>query len=244
MSVNYNSMSQITITEKISNEKNLLYVQTGLAEILSNTDCKISSIHTSDRAKISIQCPEVYYQVIKMEILDMVSEIITVGYKYEFLKKEVKVSGLNESEKEILLTSLIAADFYDDKKWTLERYKDSEEISIDGVYNFRLEPLKKKWREVASYMPKVFLSEQLKDFIAYLIENKKKRAFVDDGRVYDHRYKRLKRCNLIEYKSLRTVREVLLSNCGEVELSGKIPEEDERYLKEFYGDKIIFSKDN
>lgn len=237
-------MSQITITEKVANERNLLYVQTGLSEILNNTDCKIISSKVADRARICVLCPDEYYQVLRMEILDMVSEIITVGYKYNFLKSQVKVSGLNESEKEILLTSLIAADFYDDKRWTFDRYKDCEEISIDGVYNFRLEPLRRKWRDVASYMPNVFLSEQLKDFISYLLENKKRRAFIDDGRVYDHRYKRLKRCNLMDYKSLRTLREVLLSNCGEVELSGKIPVEDEKYLKEFYGDKIIFSNDN
>ncbi len=90
-------------------------------------------------------------------------------------------------------------------------------------------------------MPQCFLSPQLKDFVGYLLENKKKRVYIDNGRVYDCHYKRLKRCALLGGDGVNVVREVLLSNCGEVEICGKIPEEDEYYLKEFYADKIIFS---
>ena len=59
--------------------------------------------------------------------------------------------------------------------------------------------------------------------------------------MYDSHYRRLKRSSLLEGDEIKIVREVLLSNCGEVELSGAIPKEDEYYLKEFYTDKIFFS---
>ena len=93
-------MSQIIITEKASHAKNIIYVQTCLSEMLSNVDCRIKSTECGDRAKITVDCPESYYEVIKTEIAEMVSEVVTVGYKYDFLKKEVKVGGLNEEEKE------------------------------------------------------------------------------------------------------------------------------------------------
>ena len=90
-------------------------------------------------------------------------------------------------------------------------------------------------------MPDVFMNSQRKDFISYLLENKKKRVYVDNGKVYDSHYRRLKRCELLSGNDAIIVREVILSNCGEVELAGKVDETDEKYLKEYYGDKIFFS---
>ena len=84
-------------------------------------------------------------------------------------------------------------------------------------------------------MPTCFVNSQLKDFISYLLENKKKRVYVDCGRVYDAHFKRLKRCSLLGGgDKVSIVREVLLSNCGEIELTGPLPADDEFYLKEFY----------
>ena len=84
-------------------------------------------------------------------------------------------------------------------------------------------------------------SRQLKDFISYMLEGRKKRVYVDDGKVYDAHYRILKRCALLGGEGARITREVLLSGGGEVELSGRLEEEDEYYLKEYYGDKIFFS---
>ena len=46
----------------------------------------------------------------------------------------------------------------------------------------------------------------------------------------------------IDGDKIKIIREALLSNCGVVEISGEIPKDDEYYLKEFYSDKIIFSR--
>lgn len=237
-------MTEITITESVKNQKNILYLQTGIIEKLSNTDCEVKVKNSNDRAEIKLLCPEQYLDVVKCEIVDMIAEVVVIGYKYEFLKNTLKICGLSEDEKEILLTSLISADLFEDKRWVIDQLKEYNEISIDGVYNFRLAPLKNKWNKVVGYMPSVFVSEQLNDFVGYLLENKTKRAYVSNGRVYDWRYVRLKRCNLLDYQSLKVIRELLFSNCGEVELKGKIPLEDENYIKAFYKDKIIFSADN
>jgi hypothetical protein len=66
-------------------------------------------------------------------------------------------------------------------------------------------------------------------------------VYVDSGKVYDSHYRRLKRSSLLDGEGVKIIREILLSNCGEVELNGSLPKEDEYYLKEFYSDKIIFS---
>lgn len=234
-------MISISITENQLNEENLLYVQSAVSEVAFHAGCTVKEQKISDRAKLVINCPEYYSDIIQTEIADTVAEIIAIKYKYEFFKKNLHVGGLSRVEKEILYTSLIAADLEDDKKYAYEKIKAYREIAVDGIYNFRLQALKKKWQDVVGCVPNCFLNTQLKEFITYLLENKKKRVYVDCGKVYDSHYRRLKRTSLLDGEKVKIVREVLLSNCGEVELNGEIPKEDEYYLKEYYTDKIIFS---
>lgn len=236
-------MSIISISEREENIENLLYVQSSMGELFTQSNSKINLLSSSDRVAINVDCPSEYEDIMRLEICDRVAEIIVIRYKYDFFKRAIRISGLSSEEKEILFTSLIAADLEDDKKYTFDRIKKFGEITIDGIYNFRLKPLQRKWEDVASYLPTYFLKSQLKEFICYLLENKRKRVYVDQGRVYDAHYRRLKRSSLLGGEKLSIIREVLLSNCGEVELSGSIPKEDEIYLKEFYKDKIRFSVD-
>ncbi len=235
-------MSIINLTESEYNKDNLFYLQSSLSELFLNTRCSVEEIEMGKRMKLSVVCPEFYSDVIYAEIIDKVAEIIVIKYKYEFFKKNISISGLNVEEREILLASLIAADLEDDKKYVIERLKSQTEIAIDGFFTFRLRALKNKWEDIVSYMPQYFINNQLKDFITYLIENKKSRVYVDCGKVYDSHFKRLRRSALLSGDNVKIIREILLSNCGEVEISGKIPEADEKYIKQFYGDKIFFSQ--
>jgi hypothetical protein len=234
-------MTQITITERAQNIDNVRYLRFGLDELFERTGCEVRTNTQSERVEFLVDCPDCYADVIRAEILDRAAEIIAIKYKYDYFKKNVQIGGLSSVEKELLLTSLISADLDDDKKYSFDRIKQSVEIAVDGIYDFRLRPLKNKWRDVAGYIPTCFLSGQLKEFVSYLIENKKKRVYVDNGRVYDWHYRLLKRSSLLDGEKVKIVREILLSNCGEVELSGDIPKDDEYYLKEFFNDKIIFS---
>ncbi len=234
-------MSIINLTENQFNKNNLYYIQTTLTELFMNTRCLVAERDASKRTMLTVTCPDHYSEMVSAEIIDKVAEIIVIKYKYDFFKKTLGIGGLNQKEKELLFAGLIAADLPEDKKYVIDRLKNQEEIALDGVYNFRLKPLKAKWEDIVSYMPTCFVSSQLRDFIGYLIENRKKRVYVDEGRVYDSHFRRLKRCSLLDGEELKIIREILLSNCGEVEISGKIPEEDEIYVRELFGDKIYFS---
>ncbi len=235
-------MAIISITENGTNENNLLYVQTSLAEIFTHSGCSVRLTNCDKRSILTVNCPDEYKDIIKVEIYDKAAEVIVIKYKNDFFKKTLRVQGLSQTEKEILIASLIAADLDDDKKYAFERFKADDEIAIDGIFNFKLKSLKKKWVDVAGYIPACFLNYQLKEFIGYLLENKKKPVYVESGRVYDSHYRRLKRSSLLDGESTLITREILLSNCGEIRLSGSLPKDDEFYLKEYYNDKIFFSE--
>ncbi|MBQ8427496.1 MAG: hypothetical protein IJX16_07055 [Clostridia bacterium] len=234
-------MTEITITEKDYNESNLLYIQSVMSELFSHADCSVRESVCNGRASLTISCPEYYVDIVRAELSDKVAEVIAIKYKYDYFKKSIKTLGLSKTEKEILYAGLIAADLDDDKKYSFERLKAYTDIAVDGIFNFRLQPLKNKWKDIVQYVPAGFMNTQLKEFVSFLIENKKKRVYIDCGKVYDCHYRRLKRSSLLDGDGVKIVREVLLSNCGEVELNGDIPKDDEYYLKEYYNDKIIFS---
>ncbi len=234
-------MTEFHLSECVRNEQGIAYVQTTLSELLEKTDCVCVKNQNCGRVLLTISCPEEYVDIVKAELCEKVAEIVAVSYKYSFFKENLKTGGLNAQEKELLITALIAADLKEDKKYSFDRYKLSNEIAIDGVFNFRLRALIKKWQEIISFMPPVFVNSQLVDFIGYLLENKNKKIFIDNGRVYDSHYRRLKRTALLPYSELNIVREALMADGGQIELSGEVPPADERYLKEFYGDKITFS---
>ena len=234
-------MINITITEKESAQENLTYLHSSAGDLLNRVGCTVRIIKIGGRIVFSVNCPECYADIIRSEIADKVAEIIAIKYKYDYFKSMILVGGLKSVEKEILYASLIAADLEDDKKYAFDRIKNSKVLAIDGVFNFCLKPLKKKWQDVADCIPQCFLREQLREFITYLLENKRKRVYIDKGVVYDNHYRMLKRSSLLDGENVKIVREVLLSNCGEIELDGNLPKEDEAYLKEYYKDKIFFT---
>ncbi len=230
----------VTITESQNNSSNIIYVKHALNEIISQAGGEIRTWMASNRVNLKIDCPEYYSEILKTEALDKICEIIAVKYKYQFFKKNIKIGGLTGDEKEILYASLIAADLDEDKKYTFNKIKGFDNLSVDGIFNFMLTPLKNKWNEIVSYLPPCFLGEQLKDFVSYLIEPRKNRVYVEGCSVYDNHYRRLKRCELLGGENTKLVRELILSNCGEIEVTGKIPELDEKYIREYYGDKVCF----
>ncbi len=235
-------MATLILTDRDIRENNLLYIQTALSEVFAQTDCKAMCKQSGSRSALIIDCPIICYDLIKDEVDDKAADVIVVNYKYEFFKELIRPEGLNKIERELLLTSLIAADIDDDKKYVLDKLKHQNECALDGIFNFRLRPLKKKWEEIAEYMPKYFINTQLKEFISYLIDGKNKKVFVSDKKVYDSHYRRLTKSRLLSDGECDIVKEVILSNCGQIELGSKIPDKDEYYLKEFYGDKVSLDR--
>ena len=231
----------IKISEQTSRINNLIYIQRELSELSILTGLNVT-LNTNDKiSELIISFLEDYYHLIKPEIEDRIGEIISIGYKYMFFKEKLKIGGLTAEQKELLYTGLIAADLEDDKKYAVNKLKTHTDYSIDGIFNFRMRPLIDKWNDILALMPNYFGENQLKDFIGFLLENKKKRIFVEEGKVYDIHFKRLLRSQLLDGNELKIIKEILLSNCGEVELKGNIPIDDEKYLKEFYRDRVYFS---
>lgn len=237
-------MAQIMLTERDYNQSNLNYICFSLSELFSQTNSVCELSRSGGRVALTVTCPEDYAEIIKKEVCDKAADVIAVNYKYDYFKKLISTTGLNAVEKELLLTSIIAADLDEDKRYVCSKIAGYGSVVLDGVFNFRLKPLKAKWQGIVNCMPEYFQDEQLKDFITYLLEDRKRKVFVEDDKVYDNHYRRLTKGELMDkgMQDGKIIREILLSGCGEVEVNCPLSKIDEHYLKEYFGDKITLGK--
>lgn len=237
-------MAQIIVTDKDTINNNFDYVRATLSELLIKVDAKIDIFTSGARKTLSVMVPDEYEITARVEIADKLAEIIAVGYKYNYFKNNVHVGGLSKVQTEIFLTALISADFDEDKAYAFSKLKNKSDFSLDGTFNFQMQPLKKKWSEIVSYMPGCFVQKQLNEFIGFLLENRIKKVYVDAGKVYDSHYRRLYRTMLLgDCSDASILREVMIAGGGEVEIIGNIEREEESFLKEFYLPRITFQKD-
>ena len=88
-------------------------------------------------------------------------------------------------------------------------------MAIDGIYNFRLKLLKEKWLEIAEMLPPFFTDEQLKDFLQFIVKDKKARVYIDDNFVYDAHYRKLIKTELFGDKT-SILKEIVLSGADEI----------------------------
>ncbi len=237
-------MKEIKITESKTKNRNIVYLYTTLGDVVNQINSQIILKNGNNRIELTIIVIEDYYDLLKQEIEDKIADIIAVSYKYDFFVKKIKTASLTSFERELLITALISADIDEDKKYVIKKLKNFTEYSIDGIFNFRMKPLKEKWSEVASYIPSTFLSKQVKDFIEYIVKDKNgKKVYYENGSVFDKKYNVLRRrelltnCNYDE----STIIEILLSGAGEVELGSPLSEKEEKIIKEIYGERLIFS---
>ncbi|HBF86870.1 MAG TPA: hypothetical protein DDW54_04230 [Clostridiales bacterium] len=234
-------MKEITVTDSAVRAESVTYIYERLKSLAEETGGE-AKLKFGARATIRIKCPSSFADFLRSETEDKIADVVAVNYKYVYFKKRIEAAGLSALDREILYSAIIAADVEDDKRYVVRKIRQFEEYPIDGLFNFRLQPLKRKWSEIAGYIPSYFSKSQLKEFVAYLIGEKRgKRARVDGGEVYDVNFNRLKRTLLTgKNEEGRIIREVILSACGDVDVMTKLPEKDEKYLREFYGKRAHF----
>ena len=229
-------MNQIIITENSLRKSNLTYISEALVDLFSHVDAKLNIKNGKIRSELTLRYNSDYHEIVLTEVADKIADVIAINYKYKYLKKGISVGGLSTNDKEVLLVALISADLEEDKKYIIKKLKSFNEYCIDGIFNFRMKPLKQKWNEILSYIPTTFGVSGLKEFISYLIKDKVGvKVYYENGKLYDKYYRELNRVNLIgEYDILTAMKEILLSGAGEVELETALPPLDDKYVKEFY----------
>ena len=232
---------ELIASESAARRKNVDYLYKTLCGPVDMAGGKATVSDDGTRCVFKASVPDGSFDFIRRGLEDKIADIIAVNYKYEYFLRHVKPAGLKDIEYDILLSALIAADIEEDKRYVTKMLACP--YAIDGSFVFTMKPLKKKWSEIAGYVPNYFCYEQLKDFVSYIVDEKKnRRVYVAGNGVFDGRYNKLIRADLAGGGEINVVKEIILSSSGEVELDCKLSEKEEFYLKDFFGDKIFFRK--
>ncbi|MBR2903550.1 MAG: hypothetical protein IKC37_02775 [Clostridia bacterium] len=167
-----------------------------------------------------------------------IAEVIAIGYKYDYFSRRLSLPLLTPRQKQLLCASLVSADLEEDKEYALKRLKGAECYSIDGVYNFRLGELRRRWEGVIDYIPRQFGESSLDDFVEFLVEEGEGTVYLKDGRLYDEGYRLLSRRLLLPEGDLAT--EILLNGASKVYCFGQVERKTKDFLRKYYRDNVFF----
>ena len=235
-------MKKITVTDSESQSGAIGYLAKSLKPLCGDFCGEQRVGQAGGREILKLAFPDKYLDLFKSETEDKVADIIAVKYKYDFFKKRLKVEGLGAYDKELLFSAIISADLTEDKRYIIRKIRSLDNFVIDGIYNFKLLPLRNKWREILYCIPPYFTKTQLADFVAYLVGEKRgKKVIVDRQKVYDANYNLLERSKLIDGDG-DLLKEILLSSGGSLEIASGVTKEQFAYLKSFFGKRISFLK--
>ena len=231
-------MEEITITQKGFDNAYASYLFGKVRERFSFLPASIDMEQTGDFTEIAVKTERAYCPYVRRFVEEMVADVIAIGYKYTFFKKRLCLPLLNAEEQRLLITALVSADFKEDKSYVARRLCGFENYSVDGVFHFRLQELKKRWEGVVEYVPKDMGEASLESFLGYLTEDGENKLFLKDGKVYDEQYRLLSRSALTGKTSV--VGEILLANAGQVYCFGETDRATGLFLKRYYGGKAVF----
>lgn len=228
----YNNVVEWIVSECLRNSAYLTYLYNVVSGCVKEGRAELS--FADGRACCRIFSKEDILPV----LLERMTEIVGVGYKYRFLDACVRVC-LPRREKGLLLSALIAADLEVDREYILPRLVSEREFCIDGMYHFRMAALREKWQRIASYIPESFSGRDLKNFSGFLVHESRRTVYLQGQSVFREDFSPLRLSRLTGEESAE--REIMLADAGYVKCLGTVSERMGEFLQKYYPERAVFS---
>jgi len=165
-------MYELTLSADDARCKWLSYVDKRLSVAAEKVHGLRVSATIGSRHKVSFVCGDVYAEQFREEARQALCDVLAVGCKNEFLHD--CFSHLPQSlASRTLVDAMCIFDAAADKKYLTDRLVLTAETCIDGCCDFRLKPLKRKWREAADLIKRhdaVIKDDEIStEFLRYLL---------------------------------------------------------------------------
>lgn len=229
-------MEEITVSERKEKSAYITYLYNAISPRLLRYGGK-GELSFGERSTLIIRAEREIGRL-RAHVCDKVTEVIGIGYKFEYLSARLNVA-LSKRERKLLCSALIAADLEGDKIYIRRKLERTEEYSIDGFYNFRLAPLREKWDRILSYIPEGFAASDLKKFCEFLVGESENKIYVKGNTVFGENFTPLKRSRLTGEEDTET--EIMLSDAGFVYCLGQVEDSVGDFLQKYYAERAIFS---
>ncbi len=229
-------MEEITVSDQGENSLYITYLYNALAGILARIGgCE--ELILGERAALRIRADDEEGEL-RNALKERLTEIVGIGYKYRYLSGKLN-AALSVHDKNLLCAALIAADLEGDKSYIERKIGEGHEYNIDGIYAFRLGPLREKWQHIVEYVPAGFSANDLKQFCDFLVGESKNKVYLQGNTVFGENFKPLRRSWLFGKEDTET--EIMLSDAGFVYCLGDVEDEVSEFLQKFYAERAIFS---
>ncbi len=190
------------------------------------------------QAELAFKTERAYCPYVRKFAEDSIADVIAVGYKYDYFAKRLALPLLDAKQKRLLITALVAADYKEDKAYVRKRFVGYDSYSLDGVFHFRLQDLRRRWEGIAEYVPTDMSAASLDGFLEFLTEDGEGKIFLKNGKVYDEEYRPLTRSFLTGMET--AVGEIVLGGAEKVYCFGETDRETAAFLRKYYGNKATF----
>ncbi len=165
-------MFEATVSCDGKDAHNIDYIAQKLVSFKS-ADKTIVEVVKGGRKYLSVACSSAYEPLLKDLLLEGVSDVLALGYKNKYFTKRLdKKEGLLNRT---LINVMCLFDNVKDKRAVLGQIEQTDNISLDGIFNFRVRELKERWEEVLDLTNAygVIASDDFitTEFLCYLIDS-------------------------------------------------------------------------
>ncbi len=226
------------ITQNGFDSRYMSYLYAKVRERFSFLPSVCDMARRGERTEIAFQTEREYCPYVRKFAEEHISDVLSIGYKYAYFDKRLPLPMLTSEKRRMLLTALVAADYKEDKAYAMRRVRGQCQYCLDGVFHFRLQELKKRWKEIVDYIPADMGEMATEGFLGFLVEDGEGKIFLKNGKVYDEGYRVLSRSSLTGESN--EIGEILLSGAERVYCFGEPAKQVKAFLQKYYGEKAVF----
>ena len=233
-----NVVEEITITQNGFPSQYMSYLFTKVKERFSFLPAEFDFHGDGNATQIECKTERAYCSYVRRYAEEHIADVIAIGYKYAYFENKLRLPLLDAKKKRLLFTALVSADYREDKSFIMRRLRGNAQYCLDGVFHFRLQELKGRWEDIASYVPTDMTESALDGFLGFLVDDGDSKVFVKDNKVYDENYRELSKSALTGEQSI--IGEILLGGAERVYFFGEVSQDVQKFLKKYYAEKATF----
>lgn len=166
-------MFESTLSIDIGRKNYLDFIYDRLKPHIKLTNSVVAYTQTDDRAFFSVACEDTHKETVEFEIASNLADVYAMGFKYDYLKRKLKINRENLLIK-TLLNTMTVFDSNNDKKLIRQELYGQPVIAVDGFFEFRLKSVKQKWDEIINLTNEnsiVFSDDEISgEFLMFLLD--------------------------------------------------------------------------
>ncbi|MCR5553311.1 MAG: putative sporulation protein YtxC [bacterium] len=134
-----------------SNESAMLnYIYSKISSQVKFVGGLIIKVNLKGRSKLTLAVPKKQKDYFVLLLLELISEVITIKYKSEFIFNNVRLTLGDNLTQSALISALAVFDKQTDKDIIKKNLILESELNLDRFYYFKLGLLRDRWSEICS----------------------------------------------------------------------------------------------